>query len=104
MAETMPTLAAVPSTNNELLQNAEKDASCPFDDSLQRTKCLMQYIRIRKQRAENEIAKRNALRKQKKDAKVTLQNARDSLRVLISYIYFTLIKSIFFYMFYSLIN
>ncbi|KAI1709995.1 hypothetical protein DdX_11007 [Ditylenchus destructor] len=48
----------------------------PFDDPVQRTRCLVQYIRLRKQRAEDELAKRHALKKQKKDAKANLKNAR----------------------------
>lgn len=51
-----------------------------FDDPVQRTRCLIQYIRMRKQRMRDELAKRNALKKQKKDAKATLQNARDNLK------------------------
>uniref|UniRef100_A0A915EHI5 BZIP domain-containing protein n=1 Tax=Ditylenchus dipsaci TaxID=166011 RepID=A0A915EHI5_9BILA len=56
-------------------------------DQLSNPVCLVpkfqtrKYIRLRKQRAEDELARRNALKKQKKDAKATLQNARDGLRI-----------------------
>lgn len=63
-------------TNNTVVENLVN----PFDDPLQRTKYLIKYIRLRKQRAEGEIAKRNALKKQKKDAQATLYNARESMR------------------------
>ncbi|KAL3079212.1 hypothetical protein niasHT_007300 [Heterodera trifolii] len=49
----------------------------PFDDPVHRTKCLIQYIRLRKQRAEAEQAKRNAIKKQKMTARATLQSARE---------------------------
>lgn len=53
----------------------------PFDDPIQRTKYLIKYIRLRKQRAEGELEKRNALKKQKKDAQATVHNARETMRV-----------------------
>jgi hypothetical protein len=57
----------------------EEGGPCPFDDPVERTRCLVQYIRLRNQRAEAELAKRNAIKKQKMDAQATLQNTRDEL-------------------------
>ena len=57
----------------------EEGGPCPFDDPIERTRCLVQYIRLRNQRAEAELAKRNAIKKQKMDAQATLQNTRDEL-------------------------
>ncbi|KAL7080122.1 hypothetical protein ACQ4LE_000407 [Meloidogyne hapla] len=55
------------------------EVSSPFDDPVSRTRCLMQFIRLRNQRAEAELAQQNALKKQKMDAQATLQNARNEL-------------------------
>jgi len=54
----------------------EANTTTPFSDPIQRTKCLIQYIRLRKQRAEKELAKRNALKKLKKDAQAKLDEAK----------------------------
>lgn len=82
MAEAEPsTSAAVPSKSIELSQNTDKIASTPFNDPIQRTNCLIQYIRIRKQKTKKEIAERNALRKQRIDAEVTLKTAVVNLQV-----------------------
>jgi hypothetical protein len=51
----------------------------PFDDPVQRTRGLIQYIRLRNQRAEAEQAKRKALKKQKMDAQAIIQNVREEL-------------------------
>jgi hypothetical protein len=46
---------------------------------VQRTRGLIQYIRLRNQRAEAEQAKRKALKKQKMDAQAIIQNVREEL-------------------------
>lgn len=87
MAETEPSTSVfVPTTtttNNHLLEDTNKVVFNSFSDPIQRTKFLMQYIQTRKQKAENEIAKKNILQKQKKDAKKAVENARELLRVFI---------------------
>jgi uncharacterized protein YaaN involved in tellurite resistance len=67
------------STASEITKEQFSTKSHPFDDPVQRTRCLIQYIRLRKQRAEKELAKRNALRKQKKDAQANLEAAKKGI-------------------------
>lgn len=61
--------------NNDVLKSKN-----PFDDPVQRRKCLIKFIRLRKQRAQEETAQRKALAQKKLDAKATLQNAEVELR------------------------
>src|SRR4051794_2329358 len=56
-----------------------KQQSSPFDDPIERTRWLIRYIRLRKRRAEDELAKQNELKRKKKDARATLQSALSNL-------------------------
>nr|CAD2150042.1 unnamed protein product [Meloidogyne enterolobii] len=64
---------------NSEIGDISGELSSPFDDPVSRTRCLIQFIRLRNQRAEAELAQQNALKKQKMDAQATLQNARNEL-------------------------
>ena len=68
--------------SSSIQQHVDMDAKnkISFANPMQRTKCLIQYIRLRKQRAEKELTKRREIKKQKKDAQVRLQQARDKIR------------------------
>lgn len=65
---------------SKLQQQLTANASSPFDEPLQRTRWLVRYIRLKKRRAEDELARQNELKRRKKDARATVQSALGSLK------------------------
>uniref|UniRef100_A0A914E2Q8 Uncharacterized protein n=1 Tax=Acrobeloides nanus TaxID=290746 RepID=A0A914E2Q8_9BILA len=71
-------------TTSESLKNEESleipPEKRPFEDPINRTKILIQYIRLKQKRARAEMEQKTAMKQKKRDAQEKLQNDKEQLK------------------------